>query len=137
MVAFDGSLFLLKVGDGEDPEVFAALDGMRATRLVINQEAINSRRVSAQPWREIASGAGSQQVSLIASGIYTDAEMEKRLRTHALMKNTRNYQLRFANGDTLTGAFAVSRYESSADHDGQELYAVTLESAGELVFDPA
>ncbi len=137
MTALDGSLFLLKVGNGEDPEVFSTLGGMRATRLVINHELQDSRRIKNFAWPEIVAGAGAIALSISANGLYTDSAAEIRLRGHALAKELRHYLLCFANGDTLTGSFALSRYESSADHDSQELFAVTLESAGDMVYEPA
>ena len=41
MSAEKGSAFLLKVGDGGTPPVFATVAGMRTTQMSVNGEAVN------------------------------------------------------------------------------------------------
>ena len=41
MSAEKGSAFLLKIGNGENPPVFATVAGMRTTQTSVNGEAVN------------------------------------------------------------------------------------------------
>lgn len=40
MPAEKGSAFLLKVGDGAEPPVYATIAGLRSTQLTINSDAV-------------------------------------------------------------------------------------------------
>ena len=44
MPAEKGSAFLLKVGNGAEPPVFATVAGMRTTQMSVNGEAVNVTR---------------------------------------------------------------------------------------------
>lgn len=67
MGAEKGSAFLLKVGDGAAPPLYATIAGLRATQLSVNGEAVNVTSKDSGGWRELLSGGGVRSVSVSAS----------------------------------------------------------------------
>ena len=84
MGAEKGSAFLLKVGDGAVPPVYATVAGLRATQLSVNGEAVNVTSKDSGGWRELLSGAGLRSVSVSAGGIFTGSSAELRVKANAL-----------------------------------------------------
>ena len=57
MTAEKGSAFLLKVGDGAEPPVYATIAGLRTTQLTINGDAVVITNKGSGAWRELLSGS--------------------------------------------------------------------------------
>lgn len=134
MVAQKGSLMLIKVGDGALVESFTTLGGLRATNLTLNQAVMDASCVGGSGWRQLMGAAGLRSVSIQGAGLFTDAVSEERARGYAFGGNAQNYRLYFGNGDYLQGAFIISMYARSGAFDSEELYAMRLESAGDVAF---
>jgi TP901-1 family phage major tail protein len=130
MGAEKGSAFLLKVGNGAQPPVFATVAGMRTTQMSVNGEAVNVTSKDSGGWRELLSGAGVRSISVGASGIFTGSAAELRVKSNALAGLTDDYELSFESGERLRGRFLVSRLDYSGDYNGERNYALNLESAG-------
>jgi TP901-1 family phage major tail protein len=130
MAAEKGSAFLLKVGNGAQPPVFATVAGMRTTQMSVNGETVNVTSKDSGGWRELLSGAGVRSISVGASGIFTGSAAELRVRSNALAGLTDDYELSFESGERLRGRFLVSRLDYSGDYNGERNYALNLESAG-------
>ena len=130
MAAEKGSAFLLKVGNGAEPPVFATVAGMRTTQMSVNGEAVNVTSKDSGGWRELLSGAGVRSVSVAASGIFTGSSAELRVKSNALAGETDDYELSFESGETLRGRFLVTRLDYSGDYNGERNYALSLESSG-------
>ncbi len=130
MSAEKGSAFLLKVGDGAEPPVFATVAGMRTTQMSVNGEAVNVTSKDSGGWRELLSGAGVRSVSVAASGIFTGSAAEARVKTNALAGQIDDYELSFESGERLRGRFLVIRLDYSGDYNGERNYALSLESSG-------
>ena len=58
MAAEKGSAFLLKIGNGGEPPVYAAVAGMRTTQLSVNGEPVNVTTKDSGGWRELLSAPG-------------------------------------------------------------------------------
>src|ERR1044071_421712 len=132
MSAEKGSAFLLKVGNGATPPVFATVAGMRTTQMSVNGEAVNVTSKDSGGWRELLSGAGIRSVSVAASGIFTGSAAETRLKSHALGGLLDDYELSFESGERMRGRFLVTRLDYSGDYNGERNYALDLESAGQI-----
>jgi TP901-1 family phage major tail protein len=130
MGAEKGSAFLLKVGNGAEPPVFATVAGMRTTQMSVNGEAVNVTSKESGGWRELLSGAGVRSVSVAASGIFTGSAAEVRIKAHALAGQIDDYELSFESGERLRGRFLVTRLDYSGDYNGERNYALSLESSG-------
>ncbi len=133
MGAEKGSAFLLKVGNGGEPPVFATVAGMRTTQMSVNGEAVNVTSKDSGGWRELLSGAGVRSVSVAASGIFTGSAAEVRVKTNALAGQVDDYELSFESGEKLRGRFLVTRLDYSGDYNGERNYALSLESSGAVV----
>ncbi|MBY0407025.1 MAG: phage tail protein [Rickettsiales bacterium] len=134
MGALKGSLMLIKVGDGAVSESFTTLGGLRVTRLMLNQAAMDTTAIGSGAWRMLANETGPRRMSVEGMGLFTDAASEERVRDCAFSGRQCRFRLYFGNGDYVQGAFLISQYERSAAHDSEQLYALRLESAGELLF---
>lgn len=130
MGAEKGSAFLLKVGNGAEPPVFATVAGMRTTQMSVNGEAVNVTSKDSGGWRELLSGAGVRSISVAASGIFTGSAAEIRIKSNALAGLIDDYELSFESGERLRGRFLVTRLDYSGDYNGERNYALSLESSG-------
>ena len=133
MGAEKGSAFLLKVGNGGEPPVFATVAGMRTTQMSVNGEAVNVTSKDSGGWRELLSGAGVRSISVAASGIFTGSAAEIRIKSNALAGQLDDYELSFESGERLRGRFLVTRLDYSGDYEGERNYALSLESSGAVV----
>ena len=130
MSAEKGSAFLLKIGDGAEPPVFATVAGMRTTQMSVNGEAVNVTSKDSGGWRELLSGAGVRSVSVSASGIFTGSAAETRVKANALSGLVDDYELSFESGERMQGRFLVTRLDYSGDYNGERNYTLSLESSG-------
>ena len=132
MSAEKGSAFLLKVGNGAVPPVFATVAGMRTTQLSVNGEAVNVTSKDSGGWRELLSGAGVRSVSVAASGIFTGSAAGVRLKGNAIAGLLDDYELSFESGERMRGRFLVTRLDYAGDYNGERTYSLSLESSGEV-----
>jgi TP901-1 family phage major tail protein len=133
MAAEKGSAFLLKVGNGANPPVYATVAGMRTTQMSVNGEAVNVTSKDSGGWRELLSGAGVRSVSVAASGIFTGSAAEVRVRSNALSGTVDDYELSFESGERMRGRFLVTRLDYAGDYNGERNYSMSLESSGQVV----
>lgn len=133
MAAEKGSAFLLKIGNGGNPPLFATVTGMRTTQMSVNGEAVNVTSKDSGAWRELLSGAGVRSVSVAAGGIFTGSAAEGRVKTNALSGLLDDYELSFESGERMRGRFLVTRLDYSGDYNGERNYTLSLESSGPVV----
>ena len=133
MAAEKGSAFLLKVGNGAVPPVFATVAGLRTTQLSINGEQVAITHKGSGGWRELLSGAGVRSVSVAGAGVFTGSAAEARLKASALSGELDDYRLSFEGGETMTGKFLVTRLDYAGDFNGERNYTLSLESSGAVV----
>ena len=133
MSAEKGSAFLLKVGNGASPLVYATVAGLRTTQLSVNGEAVNVTSKDSGGWRELLSGAGTRSVSVAGSGIFTGSAAETRLKGNALAGVLDDYELSFESGERMRGRFLVTRLDYAGDYNGERTYTLALESSGQVV----
>jgi TP901-1 family phage major tail protein len=70
MGAEKGSAFLLKIGDGANPPIFATVAELRTTQMSVNGDAVNITSKDSGGCRELLSGAGVRSVSVAGSGLH-------------------------------------------------------------------
>lgn len=133
MAAEKGSAFLLKVGNGAVPVVYATVAGLRTTQLSVNGEAVAITSKDSGGWRELLSGAGVRSVSVSGAGVFTGSAAEARLKANALSGVLDDYRLSFESGETMTGRFLVTRLDYAGDFNGERSYTLSLESSGAVV----
>jgi TP901-1 family phage major tail protein len=128
-----GSAFLLKVGNGAVPVVYATVAGMRTTQLSINGDSVVITNKGSGGWRELLSGAGVRSVSVSGAGVFTGSAAETRLKGNALSGVLDDYELSFESGERLQGRFLVQRLDYAGDFNGERSYTLALESSGAVV----
>lgn len=128
-----GSAFLLKVGDGAAPPVFATVAGLRTTQLSVNGEAVVITSKDSGGWRELLSGAGVRSVSVSGAGVFTGSVAETRIKANALAGLIDDYELSFESGERMRGRFLVARLDYAGDFNGERSYTLSLESSGPVV----
>jgi len=133
MAAEKGSAFLLKVGNGAAPVVYATVAGMRTTQLSINGDSVVITNKGSGGWRELLSGAGVRSVSVAGAGVFTGSAAETRLKSNALSGVLDDFELSFESGERLQGRFLVQRLDYSGDFNGERAYTLALESSGPVV----
>jgi len=132
MAAERGSAFLLKIGNGGEPQVYATIAGLKTTQLSVNGDLVAITNKDSGGWRELLSAAGVRSVSVSGSGIFTGSAAEAQLRSLALAGELADYELSFESGERMQGSFLVSRLEYAGDYNGERNYTLALESSGEV-----
>lgn len=132
MAAEKGSAFLLKVGNGAVPPVYATVAGLRTTQLSVNGEAVDVTTKDSGGWRELLSGAGTRSVSVAGSGIFTGSAAEARVKGNALTGIIDDYELSFESGERMQGRFLVTRLDYAGDYNGERTYTLAPESSGQV-----
>ena len=108
---------------------------MRTTGFRIDGQTVDvTDKDSPSQHRELLAGAGASSVTVTAAGLLTGNAQTQALVTRTLTRSTDTYRLEFDNGDTIVGAFQLTRFEAAGAYDKEQTYALTLESAGELTF---
>ena len=133
MGAERGSAFLLKVGNGASPLVYATVAGLRTTQMSVNGEMVAITSKDSGGWRELLSGAGVRSVSVSGAGIFTGSAAETRIKGNALAGTIDDYRLSFESGETLSGRFLVTKLDYAGDYNGERSYTLSLESSGPAV----
>ena len=98
MAVEKGSAFLLKVGNGAVPVVYATVAGLRTTQMSVNGEAIVVTTKDSGGWRQLLSGAGVRSVSVSGAGVFTGSVAELRVKASALTGVLDDYRLAFEGG---------------------------------------
>jgi len=133
MAAEKGSAFLLKVGNGATPPVYATVAGLRTTQMSVNGEAVVITSKDSGGWRELLSGAGVRSVSVSGAGVFTGSVAEQRIKANALAGLLDAYELSFESGERMRGRFLVTRLDYAGDYNGERNYTLSLESSGAVV----
>jgi len=132
MAAQLGLSFLLKQGTAAGGTTLA---GMRSTSMTINQQIVDvTTKDSSNRWRELLAGAGVRSMTITAAGVFTDAAVEETVRGYAFAGSANAFGLIFANSDKIDASWIISSYSRAGEHDGEETYSITLESAGAITF---
>lgn len=127
------SAFLLKVGNGASPLVYATVAGLRTTQMSVNGELVAITSKDSGGWRELLSGAGVRSVSVSGAGIFTGSAAETRIKGNALAGTLDDYRLSFESGESLSGRFLVTKLDYAGDYNGERSYTLSLESSGPVV----
>ena len=137
MAAQSGATFILHQGDGGSPEVFTVTLGMfRTNSLVINGEAVDITDKDSSGWRTLLTGGGIKSMTVSGSGVFTDTAAEETVRSQMFAQTLNNYQVRSGSTEIFQGAFQITSYERSGDHNAEEQISITLESSGAITFTP-
>lgn len=126
---------LIKIGDGEDPETFVTVAGIRAKTISLNARAVDGTSgESPEAWRELIAGASVKSASVSGAGVFKDAASDALIQEAFFAQAVKAFQLVIPDFGTLEGPFLIEALDYSGDHDGEAAFAITLASAGVLSF---
>lgn len=131
-----GRDYLVKVGNGAGPEVFTTVAGMRSTSMTLNNETVDVTDKDGVPWRALLAQSGVQSMSIKLSGVMSDAASAMDMQAKAFANTIHNFQLISGLGDMFAGPFQIASMERGGDHNKEETYSLTLESAGTITYTP-
>ena len=138
MAAQKGSALLLKSTPTGGSETTIA--GLRSTSMTINGEMVDITTKDSDALvsggvtkaRELLQGGGVSNMSISASGVFTDSALENDIRVRAQKGQIDTYKLVFGDGDNIAGSFQITSYERAGEYNGEETYSLTLESSGQV-----
>ena len=137
MGAQNGKDLLLKI-DETGAGSFVTVAGLRSKRISFGAEAVDvTDQESAGQWRELLDGAGVRRANLAGSGIFKDASSDTVVRTAFFNGAVRDWQVVVPDFGTVEGPFMVTALEYGGNHDGEVVYEIAMESAGQLTFSAA
>ena len=137
MGAQNGKDLLLKI-DETGAGSFVTVAGLRSKRISFGAEAVDvTDQESAGQWRELLDGAGVRRANLAGSGIFKDASSDTVVRTAFFNGVVRDWQGVVPDFGTVEGPFMVTALEYGGNHDGEVVYEIAMESAGQLTFSAA
>lgn len=136
-----GRALLVKIGDGESPEVFSNLCGLNSKSLTINNSSIDVTTPDCTTpggalWTETLNGL--KNVSVTGDGFFEDSTSEARMNTIAMAAdNVCNFQIIVPAFGTYAGAFRIASLDFGGETEGGVTYSVSLESTGAVTFTAA
>ncbi|MGQ3672557.1 phage major tail protein, TP901-1 family [Xanthobacter sp. TB0136] len=133
MSAQKGRDLLLKMDSGAG---LVTVAGLRARTLSFNAQSVDvTHSESAGRWRELLEGAGVKRASISGSGIFKDAQSDALMRQAFFAGALVRMQVIIPDFGMVSGPFQITALEIGADHDREVTFDLTLESAGELLFE--
>ncbi len=137
MTAQKGRDLLLKIYDG-GTSAYVTVAGLRSRKLAFNAAQVDvTDAESAGRWRELLEGAGVQRASLGGSGIFKDQASDELVRAAFFAGSILNWQVIVPDFGTVSGLFQITALEYSGQYNGEVMFDMALESAGELSFGAA
>lgn len=134
MVAQNGKDLLIKL-DLTGGGAFAAIAGLRATRISFNAETVDVTSLESQGgWRELLSGAGVRSASVSGSGVFVDANTDDRARQIFFAGTVESFQVIIPDFGIVEGPFQITAIEYAGSYNGEATYELSLASAGVLAF---
>jgi TP901-1 family phage major tail protein len=130
MAAQKGRSILLKVGNGASPQTFTSIGGLRSKNITINNETVDITSGNTAPWRQLLADAGLRSAALSGSGVFEDDAAILEVEAMAFDGSHEEFQLVFGNGDIIQGVFQVTSFQYAGEHNGEQTYSISLESAG-------
>ena len=120
-----GAIFLLDVE--VTTGVFATVAAMKTTTMTISNETVDVTS-KGDLQRELLENCGIQSVSIKAQGCISSADSYKKISYAANTGEILNVKINSSNGETYSGGFILSAFETSGEYNKDGLYSITLES---------
>lgn len=138
MAAKRGDALLIKIGDGGSPESFTSVAGLRTKTITVNGETVDITSADdTQKWRQLLEGAGVKSMSVSGSGVLKDDTVMGTINTAVINQSIDTWQVIVPGIGTFEGQFQPNQIEYGGEHNGEAVYTISLESAGNLAFTAA
>lgn len=127
---------LITISNGDAPETFVAVAGIRARTISLSAGLIDATTAqSPEAWRELIAGVGTKRADVAGSGVFKDAASDARLRMAYFNGEAARYRLVIPDFGVLAGPFVISELSYAGEHDGEATFAIRLASAGVISFE--
>jgi TP901-1 family phage major tail protein len=109
--------------------------GLRSRRLAFNAAAVDiTDAESAGRWRELLEGAGVKRAAVSGSGIFKDQASDAAVRSAFFSGAILDWQVVIPDFGTVSGPLQITALEYSGQYNGEVMFDLALESAGQLTF---
>ena len=126
------SIFLLKIGDGQNPQNFTDVAGVRAASINSSAPMVENSGPATGEFRNIETGAGVKSLDITGSGIVlSNTNFTELLAAHRAGL-AKNYQLHFENDEVVECAFFISQINRDVSSRDEEKFTITLNSTGAI-----
>jgi TP901-1 family phage major tail protein len=132
--AFRGRDLLLEVASSTSPTTWTAIAGLRTTALSINNNPVDVTNKGSSGYRELLADGGVQSFAMSGDGVYLEQSADNTLFLAALNRTTLNARISSGAGDKFIGTFVVTSYQRTGNFDGAEMFSVSLESTGTMIY---
>lgn len=131
-----GQDLLLRLSNGGQPETFVTVAGIRSRELVLTARPVDATSAeSPGGWRELLVAASPRSARIEGRGLFVDAASDARIRGLFFSGQPARWQIVLPEQGALCGLMQITALSWSGVHDGVAAFAITLESAGALVFE--
>lgn len=135
MAAQKGKDILLKIGDGQTPESFTTVAGIKARTLSLNAKTVDvTNSDSLGGWRELLATAGVRAATLSGSGVFRDAASDALICNAFFNQTLADWQVIIPDFGQIAGPFQITTLDYAGQHDGEATFSLTLASGGALSF---
>lgn len=137
-MAQHGNEFLIKLGDGETPEVFTTICGLTSKNLSVNRASIDATTTDCTDptgvlYQESLGGVFS--MTLGGTGTFKrKSDMAALFALQNAKDNSANFEAVLPGLGTWKGAFRVETVDMGGDDTGPLTTGVSLASTGEVTF---
>lgn len=127
---------LIAIGDGDEPEAFVTVAGIRAKTISLTAGLVEATTAqSADGWRETIVGAGVKRAEVAGRGAFKDGLSDALLRAAYFAGEASRFELTIPGFGVLRGPFAISELTYGGDHEDEATFAIRLSSAGVVEFE--
>ena len=128
-----GDLFLLEV-DAEAEDAFTVLGGLRGTALSGTLRPVDVTAKDSGGARTLLDGAGILAFTFTGTGVFDGDAAHAAAQTLFMGRAVRPWRITRGDGSRYTGPCLITRLDHEGDWDGEETFALTVESAGAITF---
>ena len=127
---------LISIGDGEAPEAFFVVAGIRAKTISLTAGLVEATTAqSPNAWREVIAGAGVKRAEIAGSGVFKDATSDALMRAAYFAGEASNFEMTIPDFGVLRGPFVITELSYGGAHDDEATFSIRLSSAGQVGFD--
>ncbi|KZK96338.1 Phage major tail protein 2 [Pseudovibrio sp. Ad5] len=130
-----GKLMLIQLGDGENPETFESVCGVKDKSFSINNEVVDTTRPACDdPSAPLYySGAyGIRTISLSGSGVAVSSVHYQRVAKDAVDQAYVNAKIIVPLWGTFTGTVIINKVDASGPMSGEVEFSIELTMTGEI-----
>lgn len=136
MAGQKGRDILVSISDGEAPETFVTIAGVRTRTIALSAGLVDATTAeSPAAWRELIAGAGAKRIEVSGSGAFRDAQSDARIRMAYFNGDAARLRLTIPDFGVLTGPFVISELVYGGLHDDEATFSIRMASAGVIHFE--